>query len=152
MKFVPGLVFLPGLVRGVHEIIRSPVVYVGTTQDFTIKKKSRLRREDVLEMYCLLSPRYLIIKNQPSKRYRSKIQCRNILNILPERLNFGLDVLPRLSVPVPDAQVGIGPPGASDFCCARVLMACCGLAAALVGIMLYPFIMAVWFPFLPVVQ
>ncbi len=67
MKFVPGLVFLPGLVRGVHEIIRSPVVYVGTTQDFTIKKKSRLRREDVLEMYCLLSPRYLIIKKTTIK-------------------------------------------------------------------------------------
>ena len=84
-----GLVFLPGLVRGVYELFRRPIIYESATQTFKLK-----------EDYGVL-----------------------------RRLNFGLDVLPRLVVNLPDSMF-----------------------VAFLSAPVYVVIMALWFPFLPIIQ
>ena len=84
-----GLVFLPGLVRGLYELFRRPIIYESATQTFKLK-----------EDYGIL-----------------------------RRLNFGLDVLPSLAINLPDS-----------------------ICIAVLSAPLYVVIMALWFPFLPIIQ
>ncbi len=122
-----GLVFLPGLVRGCYELLRSPIVYEarasdgggGGTSNFTLRKRKR--------------------RNQLLSGDASFL--RRALNNLPESLSFGLDVLPRASFKMP-GQAGMH----SEITVFLLLL------ASLLMMPVYVLIMALWFPFLPLIQ